>query len=138
MKIINQLSSGLNIFRSFSPNHSIVFKWDGTMMRTFQNGTKRNFSGAFLGAFMPTKSKKGIILPSLINKLIEIQGFIDTNSGDVVIAPDTWGYKIYLLDSKGKHSPSLVYEFKFYSIKGWFPLLLAKLSPTLRTALKNV
>ena len=138
MKIYNYLTESLNRFRSRSLNHLMVFRWDGYNMKVYQNGNTFVLSRLFSGCIMPKSFIKGIIFPKDLKKFIEAQDFIDSNKEDIIISPAEWGYDIYRIN-KEKGNPLLVYELKFYSVKGKLPVFVAKwLMPKVRTALKNL
>jgi len=138
MKVYTNLTNTLNRFRNKSTTHSMAFNWSGTSMKLYQNGSVFTISDIFQGCFMPKGEVKGIILPNDIDKFIEVQDFIDGNLEDIIISPQKWGYNILKLNPKGG-DPLLVHELRFYSIKGFLPLLFCKLIfPKMRIALKNV
>ena len=140
MKIFNILTSELNKFRVKSMTHPMAFRWDGQSMTLYQSGSIFTLKGIFQGCFMPNTLVKGILLPKDLNKLIEIQEYVDNNIYDLMLTPRKWGYDIYKLNStKGGGNPLLVHELRLFSIKSFLPVLLCKwFVPSLRIPLKNV
>lgn len=138
MKLYRYISDSLNRFRTRSTTHLMGFRWNGSNMKFYQNGSTFILSNLFSGSIMPNALVRGVILPKDVRKFIEVQHFIDNNTEDIIIAPAKWGYDIYILNKEGGN-PLLVHELRFYSIKGSIPLFFAKwLLPGVRTALKNL
>jgi hypothetical protein len=137
MKIHKLLTNALNRFRTRSMTHPIAFSWNGNSMTVYQNGSKFVMTDIFSGCIMPENKVKGLLLPKEINELVRIQQYIDDNINDLLIAPAEWGYNIYKLNPTGPN-PLLVEELRFFSIKGWLPVWLAKLQKEFRIALNNV
>jgi hypothetical protein len=138
MKVYKTLTKSLDRFRTRSITHPMAFSWNGTSMMLYQNGSKFVISDLFSGCFMPSKTVKGIILPTTLSSMLDAQQFIDDNLEDLLISPKKWGYDIYKLNPNNAN-PLLVHELRFYSIKGIFPVFIAKFFfKDLRVALKNV
>lgn len=138
MKVYTILTKALNRFRTRSITHPMAFSWNGMAMTYYQNGSTFTISDLFSGCFMPSKKVRGIILPTDLSKMIEVQQYIDDNLDDLMLTPRKWGYDVYKLNPNNAN-PLLVHELRFYSIKGILPIFIAKfLYKDLRIALKNV
>lgn len=135
MSLKHELISTINRFRTTSVKHPIGVIWKNNMMTFYQGGKKWNVNKLFFSSYKPTKAK-GILMPSDIIKLLEIEQKLQNENGELIVVPKELGFDILAPNKTG--NPLLVDEVRFMTITNKYVLWYMGYLSEFRALVKNL